>query len=160
MGRRNARHYANIGPRNFRQAGQFAAARHPHFEHGRFVRFVQSKQRQRQAILIIEITFRLQNAEARAQQCRQDLFGRGLADGTRNAGDFAAPRFADSAGQLLEGDEGVRDGDAAGANGLVVGGKARLGDHSRQRTTAQRGSHMIVSIVTRSVDGEEQLSGT
>jgi hypothetical protein len=36
----------------------------------------------------------------------------------------------------------------------------RLGHHRGERSAPQRTRHVIVSIVTRSVDGNEQFSGT
>src|SRR5271168_1598900 len=46
------------------------APRHAHFEHRRLVRLLETKQRQRQSVLVIKIPFRLQDPQLRAQQCR------------------------------------------------------------------------------------------
>ena len=112
MCRSHARHHPNIRPRNFGQARKFAAPRHPHFQNRRLMRLVQAEQRQRQAVLVVEIPLRLQDAKPRAQQCRQDLFGSGLADAAGDPGNFAAPCFANGAREPFERDESVGHSEA------------------------------------------------
>ena len=121
-----ARDHAHIRPRNFRQARQFAAARHPHLQHRGLMRFVQVKQRQRQTVLVIEIALGFQDAKPRAQQCRQDLFGSGLADAAGDPGNFPAPGFANGPRESFERDEGVGHDDALGAYVVAVTTDLRL----------------------------------
>ena len=124
------------------------------------MRFLETQQRQRKSVLVIQISFRFQDPQLRAQQCRQDLFRSGLPDRTCDPGNFPAPGLAYCARQLLERFEGFDHGDAAAADLARKSRELALRHHRRDCSTPQRAAHMIVSIVTRSVDGDEQLSGT
>src|ERR1700691_5273347 len=124
------------------------------------MRLVQMKQRQRQPVLVIKIPFRLQDAQPRAQQCRQDLFGSGFPDATRDPGDFPAPRLAYSPRKLLEPDEGVGPDEALRPNRLAVSPGCRFGHHRADGSAPERTLHVIVSVMTRSVYGDEQFSCT
>ena len=156
----NARHHTNVRARNRREPRQLPAPRHAHLEHGRLMRFIQTKKRQRQPVLVVKISFRFQDPQLRAQQCRQDLFRCGLAHGACDAGNFPAPGFAHRAGQLLERFESVAHDDAAIPDGIAVAAGLRLRHQRGDGSATQRTRHVIVSIVTRSVDGNEQFSCT
>ncbi len=158
--RRHARHNTHIRPRDFREPRQFPAPRHPHLQHRRLMRLVQMKQRQRQPVLVIKISFRLQDAQPRAQQCRQDLFGSGFPDAARDPRDFPAPRLAYRARKLLEPDESVGHNEALRSNRLAVSPGGRLGHHRAKGSAPERALHVIVSVMTRSVYGDEQLACT
>jgi len=155
-----ARDHANVRPRNLRKPRKLAPPRHPHFQHRRLMCFVQVKQRQRQAVLVVEIAFRLQDAKPRAQQCRQDLFGSGLADTARDPGNFPAPRFANGTREPFERDERVGHDQAPTVHDVGIAPKLRFGNHRRERSALQRIRHVIVSVMTQSVYGDEQFSST
>ncbi len=124
------------------------------------MRFFQAKQRQRQPVLVIQISFGFQDPQLRAQQGRQNFFRGGLADGACDPGDFPAPCFAHSPRQLLECLESVGHGDTAVAHPVRKARELCFRHHGRHSSKLQRTGHMIVSVVTRSVDGHEQFSGT
>src|SRR5262249_44010180 len=71
-----------------------------------------------------------------------------------------APRVATGASQLLEGFESVRHGNAAVAHPARKLRELVLRHDCSHGSELQRARHVIVSIVTRSVDGHKQFSGT
>src|SRR5258705_1389196 len=117
------------------------------------MRFVELEKCERQSVLVVKISFRLQNAEPRAKQCRQDLFGRGLTHRARDTGNFAAPCVAYFAGELLERDKRVGDDDAASAGRLWNLRELLLRHNGRQSAALQDVRDESESVVTRSVNG-------
>ena len=64
--------------------------RHPQLHHRRAVLLVEPQQRQRQPVFIVQISLRLQYAEPRAQQRRQNFFCGGLPHGAGHRPDDPA----------------------------------------------------------------------
>src|SRR5213594_4404132 len=57
------RHHPNFRVGDFRQRRDLSGMRHAHFNHRRVVLLLQPKQRQRQAKMIVEVSFRFQHAK-------------------------------------------------------------------------------------------------
>ena len=112
---------ADVGARNLRQTREFAAMRHAHFEHDRFVVVFQLQQGQWQSVFVIQISLSLQNAQPRAHKRRKDFLGgrftHRASHGANAAAWFSrAPNFAGARRQSVECGERIVDGESATLN--------------------------------------------
>ena len=100
-------------------AADFAGVRHPHLNHGEIVFRLQRQQPERQAKMIIEISFGAMHAVLDREQMGHRFFGRGLAHRTGDGDGSLAPNFSDRRRQRLERDQSVVDGKQAGGVGIA-----------------------------------------
>ena len=137
--------------------------RHAQFHHRGLVCSFEPQQSERQSVFVVQIAFGLQYAEPRGQQRRQNFFRGGL---SHRAGDGAMRRPFPPRRSRRPG--AARFCSAASVSATAKS-RARIvrrifGKRSRATTAAsaplQSAGDKIVSIVTRSVYGDEQLAAS
>ena len=161
MHRRDARDHAHFGLGNLRQAPQFAAVRHAQFDHRGFVLGFQPQQRERQPVFVVQVALGFQDAELRAQQRRQNFLRGGLSDRSGDRRDAPPPGASHRPRQFLQRRERVRNGEELAANRSADSRPdGSLATTAATAPGVQSGRDKIVSIVTRSVYGDEQLASS
>src|SRR5438105_11477468 len=109
--------------------------RHAHLDHSDVVLALQAQQLQRQAEVIVEIAFRLQDAKFSAQDLRDGFLGSGFASRASHANERLAPNAAHCRAQGLQGWQSLPDGQQMTSGGEaadLISGYYRAGCALRQ----------------------------
>ena len=153
--RAHQRDYADLRLRDLCQRGDLAGMRHAHLDHSDVVLALQAQQLQRQAEVIVEIAFRLQDAKFSAQNLRDGFLGSGFASRASHANERLAPNAAYCRAQGLQGWQSLPDDQqttSAGEAADLIGGYYRAGCALRQS-----GFNKIMAIQPLAAYGKKKL---
>jgi hypothetical protein len=129
--------HAHVGCRDRRQLGDLALPSHGHLQYQRLGAARRLQDRERDADLVVEVLAAGPGSQARPEQRREDVLGRGLARRARDAGDLAAELAPPGAGEPLERLERVGRGNHRGV------GAGRIAERALHRR--EHGLPVVVS---------------
>src|SRR5690348_15849353 len=94
-------HHPHVRHGNLRQASDLTGRRHRKLHDSHLVLKLKSQQRQRNSEVVIEVPFRLMDAESCGQKCSNHFFSGRLAHATRDSNHTATPLLSNMAGEGL-----------------------------------------------------------
>ena len=142
--------------RNFCQRGNLSGMGHSHFNHRDLVLGLNLQQHKRHAKVIIEVSFRLQNTIASAEQMRNRFFRCCFASRAGDSNNGFSPQTTHARSQCLQGNQRVVDRDQASFRGVPC--QLILAHNRCYGTARQRLRDIIMAIQALALHGEKQFS--
>ena len=144
MNRSYVRHHADIRLGDFGEGANFSGVRHSHLNDCQVVPGFELQQHQREAEMVVQIAFGLQDAELRGQHVGDGFFGGGLTGRTGDANQRLSPELADSRSEDLQGDQGIVDRKQSGIAAEAV--PLIFADDGSDRVVFQRSRNEVVAV--------------